>query len=252
MQVQTEAQTIIIRERPIPATLTRPAEDISIRAGIVFVHGSGNGSEHEMAVEARRFAEMGIAFLTVQKAMDGYTRTKRDFSRLAQDTLEATSWLRNRPEMQGKPVGIMGISEGGWVSTIAAGSSSELVDFVILESAAIITPGEQIRYHRAAEAETFPLHRRLADRFFTEISILACNYSGYDSRPHLEAITQPMYALWGTADHTIPIDRAQEMLQRHTSIEPTIQFVSGEPHYLNPDGDWLVDVAEWVLDISRT
>lgn len=249
MQTRVLDVTISIRQRDMPATLTLPYDSAQVQAGIVYVHGSGDGSEDEVSVEAERFSSMGIAFLTVKKVMDDYTRTKRDYSLLAADAIEAIEWLRNREELHEKPTGLMGLSEGGWVATMATASRSDVIDFLVLESGAIVTPGEQMRHHRAAEARSLPVHRRIFNRLYTEFAVFVCDYSGFDSRPHLEKISQPVYAAWGSNDHTIPIDRARSLLLQHTSIEPQISIVDGEPHYLNPKGDWLAHVAEWVHNL---
>lgn len=251
MQTQVTEATISIRQQKMPATLTLPRDADQVQAGIVYVHGSGDGTEDEVTVEAERFASMGIAFLTVKKVMEGYTRTKRDYSLLADDAIEAVEWLRKRPELQGVPTGLMGFSEGGWVAPLAAASRQDVIDFLVLESAAIVTPGEQIRFHRAAETRSLPLYRRIFARLYTEFAVLACNYSRFDSRPHLQTITRPIYAVWGSDDHTIPVDRATSLLRKYTSVHPSVVVIEGDPHYLDPEGDWLNDVADWVRALPR-
>lgn len=241
---------IKIRNQDVPAMLTQPLDHSMIRAGIVYVHGSGDGNETDVAVEARRFASMGMAFLTVAKVMDGYTRTRRAYPTLAEDAIEAVEWLRNRPELKWRPIGLLGFSEGGWVSTIAAGSVPNPVDFLVLESPAIVTPGEQIRFHRSAESRSLPFYKRVMARLYTEFAVLICDYSRFDSRPRLQQITIPTYAVWGANDHTIPIERAQALLEQHTNIDVHMEVVPNEPHYLDPEGDWLVDVSNWILAIS--
>src|SRR5690554_1182908 len=154
MQAPVIETTISIRKQEMPATLALPQDQSQIRAGIVYVHGSGEGHESEVTIEADRFASMGIAFLTVAKVMDDYTRTKRDYHLLAEDAVQAMEWLRDRPEMMNLPIGLLGFSEGGWVAPIATAARPDVVDFLALESGAIVTPGAQMCYHRAAETRS--------------------------------------------------------------------------------------------------
>lgn len=101
MQVDVIRTDVTIRNQVVPATLALPKDKSQIRAGIVYVHGSGEGHESEVAIEARRFASKGVAFLTVAKVMVGYSRTKRDYLALARDAAEALEWLRGAP----RPIG---------------------------------------------------------------------------------------------------------------------------------------------------
>lgn len=155
------------------------------------------------------------------------------------------------PDLLDSPIGLMGFSEGGWVAPITAAARPDIVDFLVLESGAIVTPGAQIRYHRAAETGSLPLYRRFLARLYTEFAVLKCDYSRFNLLPHLAPISQPIYAVWGANDHTIPIEQTRSLLVENTSIHPQVEVIEQQPHYLNPEGEWLIKVADWILALPR-
>jgi hypothetical protein len=137
------------REAAIPAaglslagTLRLPAAGGPL-PGIVLVHGSGPGTRSQLAVLASFFARIGLAVLWYDKrgcGGSGGDWKQVDLEDLAADALAAVRWLRGRPEVDGRRVGLWGISQGGWITPLA-GAMDPAVAFVINSSG----PGTSLR-----------------------------------------------------------------------------------------------------------
>ena len=110
---------------------------------VVLVHGSGPGMRQQLSVMASFFARLGLAVLSYDKrgcGRSGGDWRKVDLEELAADALAGVKWLRARPDVDGKRVGLWGISQGGWITPLA-GAMDPLVAFVINSSG----PGTSLR-----------------------------------------------------------------------------------------------------------
>ncbi|MBA2555515.1 MAG: alpha/beta fold hydrolase [Geodermatophilaceae bacterium] len=62
----------------------------------------------------------------------------------AAETLAALGVLREHPKVAGQPVGLLGISQGGWVALLTAAASAD-VDFIVAVSGPGVAPAVQER-----------------------------------------------------------------------------------------------------------
>ena len=106
---------------------------------------------------AEHFASHGIAVLCYDKPGEGssggnwHAQTLRD---RAHEVLAAHAYLRGRPEINPKAVGLYGFSQGGWVAPLAASLSPD-VAFVVPVSGPGIPPGLQDAYGIANRGATW-------------------------------------------------------------------------------------------------
>ena len=114
--------------------------------GVVLVDGSGPGSKDEWGGWPEWVADCGAVVLRHDKpGCGGSPGGWRDqsFEDRADESLAAARVLRKVPDVTG--VGLLGISQGGWVSLLAAARDPEAVDFVVTISGPGVTPEEQER-----------------------------------------------------------------------------------------------------------
>ena len=114
---------------------------------VVLFHGSGPQPRNSFM--AHWFAEHGVAALTYDKrgvgASTGDFRTVA-FTDLAGDGLAAVAWLKARPDIDSKQIGVWGLSQGGWLGPLAASQSKDIA-FVIAVSGPGVSPGEQMVFY---------------------------------------------------------------------------------------------------------
>ncbi len=128
---------------PRNATANAPA--------IVFLHGSGEHSREDMRFYADLFARNGFVALLADKRRFGRNPGDYNYQRLADDALAGIAELKRSPVVDPSRIGVLGISEGGWVAPIVAARDSALA-FVI----ALVPSG-----HTYAENAIFQASLRL-------------------------------------------------------------------------------------------
>lgn len=132
--------------------------------GLVLVDGSGDGDRNAWGGRPTWLADAGAVVLRHDKPGcggspgDWMAQTLHDRAR---ETLDAVRTLRGRPATANQPVGLYGVSQGGWVAMLAAMLEPSAVDFVIVQSTPATTPAaqERDRLERALRREGFEGHR---------------------------------------------------------------------------------------------
>jgi putative phosphoribosyl transferase len=123
---------VIAGDARLPGTLTIPAGACGT---VVFAHGSGSSrlSTRNVAV-ARSLVHRGCGtllfdLLTPDEAAD--RRNVFDITLLGRRVLDATTWLRGRPEAARLPVGFWGSSTGAAAGLVAAAELGDAVAAVV-------------------------------------------------------------------------------------------------------------------------
>lgn len=215
--------------------------------GLVMVHGSGPVKRDTLRPFADHFARNGVAVLITDKRGSGASSgnwARATFDDLAADALAGVHYLRGRPDILPRAIGLHGISMGGWVAPLAATRSRD-VAFVVVESAPTLTPREHERLRvesqlRADSFEREDIARALSfmdlkfevartgehwDRLSAAIASNAdaswLSYTnppdtleslrwhwdhifGYDPIPALARLEVPMLVLYGELDSIVP------------------------------------------------
>jgi pimeloyl-ACP methyl ester carboxylesterase len=127
-----------------PATLDSP--DGPCRGGVVVTHGAQAPRQNYFLYEhlAKFLPAQGFAVLRYDRrpSPDG---NDIPFARQAADALVALRHLRSHVGA-GRPVGVWGVSQGGWAAPVTAATYPDEVDFVVACSSAGVTPARQMRY----------------------------------------------------------------------------------------------------------
>jgi pimeloyl-ACP methyl ester carboxylesterase len=247
------------------------------KASVVLIGGSGDSDRDNDGyfVPIREYlVGQGIEVLSYDKRRSWKEGTLQD---LAGDALCA---LRSLP--YGRPRGIYGHSEGGWVGLLAAGARD--VDFLITSSCPGVSPGVQDRFAVATALRNDPDRGRVL-AVFDEILAAAREDASYDavqalwSDPSLTALTGPVdAALWdfwsrksrhdplpgaaamscrwlsgyGEADPLVPVEDSMAAFAAAAGTDVTFHLVRAGDHRLRsqpsvgPDPDWLRTMASWI------
>jgi pimeloyl-ACP methyl ester carboxylesterase len=116
------------------------------KAGLVLIDGSGPATRHEWVGIPAWLADRGIATLRHDKPGCGGSPgdwTAQSYADRAAEALAAVATLRAETGVE--RVGLIGYSQGGWISLIAATDQPQGIDFVITVSGPAVGVAEQER-----------------------------------------------------------------------------------------------------------
>jgi pimeloyl-ACP methyl ester carboxylesterase len=185
--------------------------DIPVRRGrvpaVVIGHGSGRTVKEQCRFLAQGFLARGFAVLCYDKRGVGestgvYTsigpkNSVEMFDLLAEDMAAAVRLLRTRGEVAADRIGLVGVSQAGWIMPVAAARVKPA--FLIALAGPAVSVGEEIFYSDLVEH---------ADGSADEANARLKSFAGahgFDPRPLLATLNVPGLWLLGSADRSIPI-----------------------------------------------
>lgn len=232
-----EAVTIPSGDVRLSGLLVKPHAAPPYRA-IVIVHGSGPSTVDDNAwkIHARVFAKNGFAVLVYDKRGSGKstgdlaTSTYSDF---ADDVVAAVRFLRDRPDIDKRRIGLFGRSEAGWVSPIAAARDTSIA-FVITGVQPAVTPRVQMTYElrnliAAAEdsaASTRAALARLQQRPHDAML-------DFDPETVLVRVRAPMLTVMAGSDRVVNTPESVAVLERLRkthALNLRIETIAGVDH----------------------
>ena len=207
--------------------------------GVVLVDGSGEGAADDWGEWPGRFLSCGAVVLMHDKPGCGGSPGEwltQTFLDRAHESLSALQVLRAHPAVAGQAVGLLGFSQGGWVSLLAASLDPTLVDFVISISGPGVGTAQQDRYRIERELRS----RGIADEDVDEA------LAWIDERG--ERLTAGESAAAVLADQERHRERAWSAYAKHLPPLP------GDPHGIAsfPGADHGLFTADPDPDVPRT
>ena len=124
--------------------LTPPSARAGKYPAIILVHGSGAENREFILPFARFLVRRGMAVLGYDKRGAGGSTgdwQTASFDVLAGDAVAAFEYLKTRPDIDATQIGLLGVSQAGWVMPIAAVRAKDLA-FLISISGAGVAPSE--------------------------------------------------------------------------------------------------------------
>ena len=134
--------------------LIRPTRDARYPA-IILVHGSGAENREYLLPFARFLIRRGIAVFGYDKrGVGGSTGdwTTASFDDLAGDVVAAFRYLKTRSDIDGAQVGLLGVSQAGWVMPLAAVRAPDLAFLISISGAGV--PGTETMLDHARNEMT--------------------------------------------------------------------------------------------------
>ena len=217
---------------------------------IVAGHGSGKMTRDQLRWLSGRFTQLGFAVLRFDKRGVGesggefvFVGTHDSpvvFPQLAGDIAAGVRFLRTRPEIDPKRIGLSGNSQAGWILPLVARDVGDIA-FMVLHSGPVCTVGEEMFYSDLVEnnttAQIADANRRMSKYH---------GPSGYDPMPVLEAVRTPTLWLLGLDDRSIPVQLTLRNLEKLKASGHPFEWrtYEGLDHSLGPQ-IW-PDIAQWV------
>jgi uncharacterized protein len=233
--------------------------DTTIRAAVVFVHGSGKQSRNLGLAE--HFASEGIAALVYDKRGAGKSGgeyeanqnvSEKNISLLADDAAAALSALARHPSLKGVPLGFAGISQAGWIAPIAAERNSE-AKFLVLWSGPVCKVSEEDIYSKFTtdkDAMAAPPYRQALES--RKEKYIWPDFLGKDSDPADSLVKLSIPGLWIFSDNdgSIPVDLSIANLQKLRGSGHRFDYVlfSGLGHN-NMDGTFAA-ATDWIRRVA--
>ena len=151
LPLRTEEITFRNGDVTLTGTLVLP-EGKGPFPAVVYAHGSGPLTRDSLY--GATFYPLGVAYFSFDKRGTGQStgnwRTA-SLEELAADVLAGMQALKTRPDIRGNRIGVIGISQGGWVGSLAARSKD--VAFLVAHSGSGMTVAENIVWEQLSQVK---------------------------------------------------------------------------------------------------
>jgi len=241
-------------------------------AAVVVIHGSGTSRRNSRwyLTLTQYLQESGVAVLLPDKR--GSEKSQGDwrsasFEDLATDTLAAIQYLKDQDTIAISELGVVGMSQGGWIAPIVANQSPDIA-FLVNFVGATVTPQEQLLYeenHNLRQMGFLPGISNLVafistaylknfgqKEFWDEIE-------GFDPLPYWKQLTVDALALYGRDDTNVPSADSAEKLRALKNPRIQVRIYDGSGHALADPvdlGDSIIreealeDIRDFIRSVS--
>lgn len=216
----------------------------------VVIHGSGTSRRDNgwYLTLAQHLQDSGIVVLLPDKRgsekSGGDWRTS-SLEDLATDTLAAIAYLRAQQAVPLSAIGVIGMSQGGWIAPIVASKDGDLAFLVSMVGSAV-TPREQLLYeenYNLREMGFLPgISNVLAYVGYANVRYLAQPQfydlvGDYDPLLHWQRVSMDSLALYGADDTNVPSIESAKRLKELDNPHIRVKIYEGSGHALeSPPG----------------
>lgn len=234
-------------------------EKVTLRAAVVFVHGSGKQTRNLRLAE--RLASHGIATLVYDKRGVGQSGgtyesdqsvSGHNISLLADDAAAALNLLRHHPRIERIPVGLSGISQAGWIVPLAA-KRSRSADFLVLWSAPVCKVSEEDIYSKHTNDRDSDSRPTFAQALAARTQkYIWPSFLGVDTDPNdsLSKLNIPGLWIFGDRDGSIPVDLSIQNLKKLGAINKDYMYVLFSGYGHNNMSETLLTAVGWISRVK--
>jgi uncharacterized protein len=208
----------------LAGSLLLPRSKVPVPA-VVFVHGAGRQTRKPYREAGEYVARQGIAALISDKRGVGQSggdyESREPYENLVNDALAAVALLKQRREIAASQIGIWGLSQGAYISAVAASRSGD-IKFVIVVGASV-ADGTMFYYRdnlfrryglsdtlrdvaEKAHLAQWSLPYNLQDEsLLASFAPRSCPPPDKYVHPAWSHVKQPVLAMWGELDQHTPV-----------------------------------------------
>jgi pimeloyl-ACP methyl ester carboxylesterase len=223
---------------------------------VVFIHGSGVSDRDSFWYmhQADYLARNGFIVLLPDKRGCGKSSGEwhtASFNDFADDISAGLEYLSNKKQAEFTKKGIIGISQGGWISHIV-NQDNDGLDFVIDVVGSSTTPNEQVKFEVMNETKNSgvpeslakPISLIFAKRVKAKRKIWWDKNGEFDPISLMSISKTPTLKIFGDEDENVPVKRSQEKISDLLSSQPylTLQvkiFEASGHGLINQDTKWI-------------
>lgn len=227
----------------------------------IIIHGSGTSRRNSIwyLSVAEYLQNQGIAVLLPDKRgseKSGGNWLGASFEELATDTMAAIEYVENQDIYETSTLGLIGMSQGGWIAPIVA-SKSDKISFVVSISGSIVTTNEQLLYEEENNISPYTYNfiakliapitssNLMKKKFFTPIA-------GFDPIPYWKKVDVPVFFTLGGNDKNIPIEKSIKRLNENNLENIKVQVYKDgghairDPHSNEVSKEFLNDLVQFI------
>ncbi len=182
---------------------------------IVLAHGSGRTRRQDLEGTSKQYVSEGFAVVRYDKrgvgestgryVAPGAANSETIFPILASDLAAIVDFFHLDSRIDSNKIGVLGVSQAGWIMPLAASLSDHIV-FIVSVSGATSSVGVSDYFDGIAEGRT---HAELADSLASYGGI-----EGFDPEPYLRALDIPALWVYGGEDRSNPTANDVAILER--------------------------------------
>jgi len=170
----------------------------------------------------KHLQENGIAVLIPDKR--GCEKSEGEwigasFDELANDAISAIEFIKTQDRFEYSYIGLVGMSQGGWIAPVAENKSDD-VSFIASLSGATVITDEQLLHEEihTISKYTWPFIAKLIAPITTnrlqKMEYLR-SYVGFDPIPYLKEVEVPVFYAFGEDDKYVPVRASIERLKEN-------------------------------------
>lgn len=190
----------------------------------VIIHGSGTSTRDSVwyLSVVKHLQSNGIAVLLPDKRgsekSEGEWRGA-DFEDLATDTLSAIEFVKDQQIFDYSTIGLIGMSQGGWIAPVAATNTDD-VSFVVSMAGAAVTTDEQLLheeiYNISPYTYTFiaKIIAPITTNNLKQLEHISA-FMGFDPIPYWKEVQVPVFFALGGNDPNVPVDESITRLKEN-------------------------------------
>lgn len=190
----------------------------------VIIQGSGPSSRNNgwyLSV-VKHLQDNGIAVVIPDKR--GCEKSEGEwigasFKKLANDAISAIEFVKKQDEFKYSHIGLIGMSQGGWIAPVAA-TQTEDISYVASISGATVTTDEQLLYEETNNIAPYTylfMAKLIAPITANNIKKMKffIPLVGFDPIPYWKNINVPVFFGFGENDKNVPVDACIERLKEN-------------------------------------
>ena len=190
----------------------------------VLIHGSGSSLRNSVwyLSVAKHLRDNGIAVLLPDKR--GCEKSEGewigvDLEQLANDVTSAVEYIKNQHNFSYSMLGVVGMSQGGWIAPVAATKSND-INFVAVMSGSSVTMDEQLLHEEINNIA--PYTYRFIAKLLAPVATKMIKKMehikplvGFDPIPYWKRIEIPVFFGFGGDDKNVPVEACIERLKEN-------------------------------------
>lgn len=189
----------------------------------VIIHGSGSSRRNNpwyLSV-VKHLQENGIAILLPDKRGSEQSAGSWEgvpLEKLATDTHAAIDFIKSQENLPYSAIGIIGMSQGGWIAPIVAAERDDLA-FVVNMSGSLTTARDQLRFeeYHNLRPYTYDLIARIMAPLtakMLEKKPRVAVFMEYDPVVYWKKVKIPVFIAYGEDDTNCPVEQSMQRLEK--------------------------------------